>query len=294
VKEKELTQLVPIYRESATETIQRDGVKIINMKKANYAKTAVIAVILTSLNFSICNAAPAVREYYELRIYHISGKAQEERVDAYLKDAYIPALHRAGIAKVGVFKPVEADTSFGKLVYVLIPFRVEGQYFHLDDILASDKVYTAASGNFTAAVYNDPPYQRVESILMKSFSDMPEAFSPKFSTATGERIYELRAYESATEEKALKKMEMFNQGGEIKLFKKLDFNLVFVGEVLAGTIRPDLMYMTSFSDTTSNRLHWKSFVDSPEWKTLSAMQEYKNTVSKIHRYFLHPAPYSEY
>ena len=49
-------------------------------------------------------------------------------MDAYLKDAYLPALHRAGIPVVGVFKPVEADTAFGKLVYVFIPFKTVDQF----------------------------------------------------------------------------------------------------------------------------------------------------------------------
>ena len=31
--------------------------------------------------------------YYEIRIYTISGSDQESRVDAFLRDAYIPALH---------------------------------------------------------------------------------------------------------------------------------------------------------------------------------------------------------
>ena len=52
---------------------------------------------------------------------------------------------------------------------------------------------------------------------------MPEFTAPKYSTAPAERIYELRSYESATEAKAVKKIEMFNQGGEIELFQKPEF-----------------------------------------------------------------------
>ena len=40
-----------------------------------------------------------------------------------------------------------------------------------------------------------------------------------------ERIYELRNYESATDAKAVKKIEMFNEGGEIDLFNKLNLIL---------------------------------------------------------------------
>jgi hypothetical protein len=257
-------------------------------------KSTILLLALFCFTVRTTISAPTVREYYELKVYHISGKAQEARMDAFLKDVCLPALHRAGILKVGVFKPVESDTTSGRIIYVLIPFRTSDQYFRLPDILGNDKMYNEAGKSFFDAPYNDPPYLRLESILMKSFSEMPEAVTPKFTTPAGDRIYELRAYESATESKAAKKIEMFNQAGEIKLFKKLDFNVVFVGEVLAGSIKPNLMYMTSFADTTSNRVHWKTFVDSPEWKSLSGMEEYKNTVSKIHKVLLHPAAYSEF
>src|SRR5215218_7049295 len=64
--------------------------------------------------------APA-RQFYEIKVYYLKGKAQEDRVDSYLKNAYLPALSRAGIKKVGVFKPVPTDTAAGKRIYVFTP-----------------------------------------------------------------------------------------------------------------------------------------------------------------------------
>lgn len=263
-------------------------------KKLFNNRCALVLLVLLFIGVKTFAAVPAAREYYELRIYHIANKSQEDRVDTFLKDVYIPALHRAGILKVGVFKPVESDTAFGKRIYVLIPFRTADQYFRLPDILVNDRVYSEAGKSFLEAPYNDPPFIRFESILMKAFTEMPEAVAPKFTTPVGERIYQLRDYGSATEAKAMKKIEMFNQGGEIKLFHKLGFNVVFFGEVLAGSIKPNLMYMTSFSDTISNNQLWKTFVASQEWKILSGMEEYSNTVSRIHNFLLHPTAYSEF
>ena len=264
-------------------------------KKLFNIRGAFVLLVLLFIGVKTVIGVPTTREYYELRIYHIANKSQEQRVDAFLKDAYIPALHRAGILKVGVFKPVESDTAdFGKKIYVLIPFRAADQYFRLPDILVNDRVYAEAGKSFIEATYSDPPFSRFETILMKAFTEMPEAVAPKFTTPVGGRIYQLRDYESATEAKATKKIEMFNQAGEIKLFHKLGFNVVFFGEVLAGSIKPNLMYMTSFSDTTSKNQHWKTFDDSPEWKTLKGMEEYSNTVSRIHNFLLHPTAYSEF
>jgi len=262
------------------------------MKRSGLFFLASLLMIL--LTGSGAAATPPLREFYELRVYHLNGPAQEQRVDAFLKDAFIPALHRAGVLKIGVFKPVESDTSSGKLVYVLIPFRTGDHYLKIQDILQNDREYLEAGKQFLDAPYNDPPFLRYESVFMKSFADMPEAVVPKLTGPLNERIYELRAYESATDAKAVKKIEMFNQGGEIKLFKKLGFNIVFFGEVLSGSIKPNLMYLTAYENMNANTALWKSFVDSPEWKVLTEMEEYKNTVSKIHKSYLHPAAYSEF
>jgi len=42
------------------------------------------------------------------------GVEQQQRVETYLEKALIPALHKLGVKKIGVFKPVETDTTYGK------------------------------------------------------------------------------------------------------------------------------------------------------------------------------------
>jgi len=237
----------------------------------------------------------AKQEYYEIKIYQVAQKAQEDRVDAYLKNVYIPALHRAGITSVGVFKPVKTDTaSFGKLIYFFAPFRTMDQFLQLPIVLNNDKVYLEAAKSFKDALYTDPPYKRFESILLKAFINMPQFRAPKFATAPGERIYELRSYESATEEKAIKKIEMFNQGGEIKLFEKLNFNAAFYAQVIVGSYMPNLMYMTTFENLPSREAHWKTFLADPDWLKLKTMPEFLNTVSKNNTLLLFPTDYSDF
>jgi len=79
---------------------------------------AIILFLLAPL--SSFGAIVASQMYYEIKIYRIDQASQAATIDNYLKDAFIPALHRAGISKVGVFKPVETDTAYGKLIYVFI------------------------------------------------------------------------------------------------------------------------------------------------------------------------------
>ncbi len=87
---------------------------------------------------------------------------------------------------------------------------------------------------------------------------------------------------------------MFNEGGEIKLFKRLSFNAVFYAEVLSGNRMPNLMYMTSFDNMDERNKHWKAFGDDPEWKRLSGLEEYQHTVSKLDIILLHPTSYSAF
>ena len=68
----------------------------------------------------------------------------------------------------------------------------------------------------------------------------------------------------------------------------------FYAEVLVGSHKPNLMYMTTFSDMKSHDDIGKPFTNSDEWKKLSGMEEYKNTVSKANPYLLHPTSYSDF
>jgi hypothetical protein len=240
------------------------------------------------------SAAPKPQMYYEIKVYRISGPDQEGKMDAFLKDAYIPAVHRAGIKTVGVFKPVEADTAFGKFVYVFIPFNTVNEYFDLEGKLLNDAVYKDAGKAFLDAPVKEAPYVRCESIFMRAFSGMPAFKTYTYQTPPAQRIYELRSYESATEAKAAQKIHMFNEGGEIGIFEKVGSNAVFYAQVLFGSLKPRLMYMTTYADMKSHDDHWNAFRNHPDWTTLKAKPEYQNTTSKTNAYLLHPTSYSDF
>ncbi len=252
-----------------------------------------VIAFLIFISFTINGLPPGNQEYYQIKIYHLSQKNQEERVDNFLRQAYLPALHRAGIAKAGVFKPIEGDTAYGKRIYVFIPFSSMEQFLNLPEVLARDQQYNASGKDYLSAEYNNPPFTRIESILLKAFINMPAFRIPKLNTPPSERFYELRSYESATELLSTKKIKMFNQGGEIKIFERLGFNAVFYAEVISGSRMPNLMYLTTYSNKASREEHWAKFRDDPGWKKLSSMEEYKNTVSTSQILFLHPTSYSD-
>ncbi|HWA33293.1 MAG TPA: NIPSNAP family protein [Cyclobacteriaceae bacterium] len=230
--------------------------------------------------------------YFEIKVYTLKDKSQEDRVDAFLKDAYLPALHKTGIKNVGVFKPVETDTTFGKRIFVLIPYSNLEQFAETSDLLATA---TFTNGKeYLDAQYTDPPFVRLQSIILRAFPGMPGLGLPSLTSARKDRIYELRSYEGPTEKIYRNKVKMFNDGDEIGLFRRLGFNAVFYADVIAGSRMPNLMYMTTFENQTSHDEKWNAFRQDPQWKQLSSMSEYQHNVSKINIYLLRPVDYSDY
>lgn len=266
------------------------------MKNNRLTKT--LSQRLTNI-FIICLFVAAVsaqaiaRDIYQIKIYTLENEKQEAQMDNYLKDAFIPALHRAGIKSVGVFKPVEDGDMSGKLIYVLIPFKSISQFEKLGSVLSKDQKYQIDGSDYIDAAHDDAPYARIESTLLRSFKTMPEYGIPTHKTPSSEQIYELRSYQGATEKLYEKKVEMFTDGGESNIFMDLGFQPIFFGEVISGSAMPNLMYLTTFESKASQDEHWNAFSTAPAWLELKADQQYKNTVSKSEKFYLHPAEYSD-
>ncbi|HYK56000.1 MAG TPA: NIPSNAP family protein [Flavisolibacter sp.] len=233
------------------------------------------------------------RQYIELRVYHLADTAQLSSVHRFLQTAYLPALHKQGIKTVGVFTAIGNDTAADKRIYVLTPFASLKKMEELPRKLEKDAQYQENGAAYLNAAHNGTPYKRFETILLQAFEFMPAVVKPQLTGDKSNRVYELRSYEGPTEKFYKNKVQMFNQGGEIDIFKRLGFNAVFYGEVLFGSRMPNLMYMTSFENKAARDAHWKAFGEDAAWKKLSAMPEYKNNVSKNEIVFLTPADYSD-
>lgn len=254
-----------------------------------------LCAALGSLN---ARGTAAGRDFYQLKIYHLKNEQQELVVENFLQQAFIPALHRAGIAKVGVFKPVEttpaeAGKTPERLIYVFIPFPSYAKFDALEQTLEKDKKYLADGTGYLDAVLANPPYERIETILLNAFTGSTHFNLPVLNSPKKDRIYELRNYEGPTEKLHRNKVQMFNQGDEIGLFKKLNFNAVFYGQVIAGSRMPNLMYLTTYENLADRDAHWKAFFGDDHWKKLSAMTEYQGNVSRNESRFLYPVEYSD-
>jgi NIPSNAP len=255
----------------------------------------IIAFLFFFLSVSVFSQKKTdTRELYEFRIYHYTSVEQGIQINQYLEQALLPGLHRQDIKNIGVFSAISNDTASIKDIYLLIPYSNLAAKLKADNQLLSDKDYLAAGKGYIDATYDKAPYARFETILMQAFRLAPVMQKPALSGPRENRVYELRSYESATEKIYRNKVEMFNEGGEIPLFKRLGFNAVFYADVISGSKMPNLMYMTCFEDKASRDAHWKTFVDDPEWKNLSGLPKYQKNVSHADIIFLRPTIYSDY
>jgi hypothetical protein len=267
------------------------------MKRREFLTSSLAASVAASAPLSALAAgregsdSPAP-EYYELRLYHLRRGPQQKGLDAFLREAALPALKRIGIGPVGVFTVLVGPDN--PTLYVLLPYASLESFATAGARLAADTEFAKAGASFLNAPATDPAYVRVESSLLVAFETVPKLELPPATREHRPRLFELRTYESHSKKANQKKIEMFNQG-EIAIFRRVGLQPVFFGETLIGTRLPNLTYMVAFDDQAAREKIWAAFVADPEWKKLSTMPSYTDgeIVSNITNVLLSPTPYSE-
>jgi len=241
---------------------------------------------LLSFTLSYAQESPN-QEYYELRTYTFTSEVQLQALEHYFENAAIPTFNSMGIEAVGVFNEMEKNGQ--PKLYVLIPYKSLQQYDSAQRHFLQEAAHQKASTKHLDAPFAAPAFDRVESSLMRAFTHLPVMEIPDGS----DRIFELRIYESHSEKFAQQKIKMFNEGGEIEIFREVGLQPVFFGETIIGAHMPNLTYMVTAPDIDTHRENWKKFGGHPDWKSLSSLPEYKDTVSKIHSIFLVPTAFSQ-
>ena len=233
------------------------------------------------------------RQYLELRKYGFSSRGHAERFNDFLENAAIPALNRHGVNPVGVFNVKYGENIPHKAIYILLPFNSLEQWSTMKLQLAADQQFNAAGADVLNAVIDNPAYLRTECNLMHAFKDIPQVVVPPQKKEGKNRIFEMRTYESHSVKAALQKIHMFNEGGEIEVFRQTGLNPVFFGETLAGSQMPNLTYLLCHDNLEERDKNWQKFGSHPDWLRLKEMERYKDTVSNISDIILTPTSYSQ-
>jgi len=233
-------------------------------------------------------------DYYLIKIYHCSNQQQLDQIEKYLQAEYIPFVKKNGIKKVGVFTPLANDTALDKQVYVWIPSTQLTTITSLEHQFEKMNPFDNHQLIHLDSIASKAPYNRIETMLSVAFKNQLAYLETTDFKKSAETVYEFRSYESSTENLHLRKVHMFNEGGEIDLFKKLHFNALFYARVIVGAHMPNLVYMTRFNNIAEREAHWKQFGNDPDWKKMSSLSIYANTVSKHEVVLLKAAKCSEF
>jgi len=256
-----------------------------NMKRRDFLAAASIAPIAGASSLATAEAGNGKQQYFEFRQYHLNVGSKKNLLGNFLREVGIPAMNRIGIGPVGVFNAMYGPNK--PTLNVLMVHKSLDTVVNSASMLMADEKFRRT--DFIDTPLSEPGYVRVESSLMLAFKGLPELVVPQKKP----RIFELRTYESHSIKAAKKKIEMFNEGGEIKVFLKTGLQPVFFGETLIGPKMPNLTYMLAFNDLADRDAKWKVFGGDPEWKKLRSMPEYKDTVSNITDIILRPTGYSQ-
>lgn len=209
-------------------------------------------------------ASPSTVKLIELRYYRMRNGTQVQRTTTFLQKHYLPAAGRAGIGPVALFSGVVAADSPSVLVVKgYASFEAMGASL---DKLGADKEFAAAAVEFNATA--EPNYLRAESSLLRAFGSLERIDLP------AEGLFELRTYESNNSLTLKRKIKMFEQGGEIEIFRKTGLHPVFFGDTVIGPRIPNLTYMVSFADMAARTKAWSTFSADPAWQKLRAEPGY--------------------
>ena len=156
----------------------------------------------------------------------------------YFENHFIPSLNQQGINNIGVFKEVSEDLP--RKIYVFIPYADIKSYHKARLLMASNANYSE-SIRIALSPVNKPIFNRYETSFYMAFDGMPKMVKPDDKN----RFFELRTYESHSEDAYRRKVDMFNEG-ELELFDQLDFGSVFFGDKIAGERMPCFNLYASF------------------------------------------------
>jgi hypothetical protein len=232
------------------------------------------------------------REFYELKRYQLRNGPETKIMDAYLREAAVPALNQVGLKPIGVFRGMIGPEN--PAVYVLIPYSSLGAIATVRRTLAQDEEYQRQAADYLDAPASQPAYIRIETWLLEAFETVPRIEVPPAAADNRPRIFELRTYENPSERANLTKLKMFNTA-EISIFRRTGLRPVFFGNRIAGDQMPCLTYMLTFENLAEREKNWGVFGSDPEWKKLSRTPGYTDPeiITNISNIILSPAPYSQ-
>lgn len=251
---------------------------------------SVLCALMTNTALFAADDEPL--QFYEIRHYTLLDDDDEQALDDYLANAYLPALKRQNVGPIGALVSAPEDENKVRRLVVVTPLNRPAQILNIRKKLASDTEYQQAAEKFMSRANDNPAYGRMVTELSVAMDCMKKASVPEGLLENMQRRYELRTYESVNERVGDLKVDMFNNG-EVPIFHATGITPIFISQTVVGAQMPSLTYLSVFPSNEARLKAWDDFRANPDWKVLSGEAKYQGTVSRIDKYVLAPKPYSQ-
>jgi hypothetical protein len=247
---------------------------------------------LATSMFAPAGAAAPKGYILELRHYSLrnSSDAQMQRTSEFIEKFALPAAKRAGEGTSAVFANLIGPD--GPYLLLVNSYPSLAAMEEIQSKGSDDKEFMKA----LQAYYERPGlgYERVKVSLLRAIDSMPKIDPPPIEEGKAPRVFELRTYESNSSATLRRKVNMFEQGGELAIFRRVGIRPVFFGTAITGDNLPQLTYMVCYDDLAAREKAWKAFGADPEWLKLRSQPGLSDAeiVSNISNTILRPLPFS--
>ena len=260
------------------------------MKRRDFFAASGAGLAALSAATTLAADEPDKREFIEVRKYTVKDAEKRAKLVEVLDKAFIPALNRQGIKPVGVLLPIERETKYALNVFVIFPHKTAESFVSVNPKLIADSEYRKSAAPIFETTSKDPVYTDCETFFLHGFPTMPTLEVPNLGT---NRVFEWRLYRSFNIERNAAKIKMFDEGGELPLFREVGLNPIFFGNIIAGTRMPALLYMIGCPSLDKHAEVWRTFGAHPKWQAMRNLPEYRDTATEIDNVILAPSPESQ-
>jgi len=243
-----------------------------HINRRDFIRAGALAGLAGTSSTAFAQAADSssAKQLFEIRTYWFATEDKRTQYGAYLGDELIPRLNQLQVTPVGVFEAIEGDLAKARVtadkphLFLIIPYNSAESFVAVSTQLAMDA--NGKSGHaILDAPRDNPAFARCETRLLSCFDALPKVGTGAKSPS---RVMQMRQYRAHNEAKAARKVEMFNKGSIIEIFRRLDFNPIAGGQELAGPSFPNSTYIVSFNDRAEMDKTWGIFWKDKAWHTL--------------------------
>jgi len=263
-----------------------------HFERRSFLTAAAAAAALTAVSglTSADDDSAAKRQFTSIQKYTVKDLEKRQQLVDFFGKCLIPALNAGGIKGIGIFIPMEKEEKYQLNVFVVIPHASPASFLSMRQQLLADSGFRKNGAALFDTNSKNPLFTDCTAALLWNFAYMPVIETHNLGK---DRVFQLRRYRSFNLERHNAKMDMFEAGGELRIFRETGLNPIFFGDTLFGNKLPNLAYMIGCENMEAHDAAWKKFIAHPDWIVLKGNPKYADTATEIDKVMLRPSAESQ-